>query len=422
MQRSRGDYTSICSSPYWIALAALLIRVAWIFIAHTYRFKIDAGNFGFGFEMGRIGNSLALGHGFSSPFDGNTGSTAWEPPVYPFLIAGVFKLLGVYSRASAIALLSLSSLFSALTCIPTYLIARRCFDRRIACWSAWAWAVLPPIIFWCTRWVWETSLTALILAALFWLTLFLQEAGNPGPWLGWGVLWGVAALTNPSLLAFLPASGLWVWNRRAKMAKRSLAGVAASAMIFLACIAPWIARNQRAMGSLIFIRSNFGAELRYGNGPGATGVWMGDLHPSKSPEQLQRYRELGELNYVAECKREAMDFIRQDYGRFVRLDIKRFVYFWAGLPHPDKTLTQSLLKNAWAFGTSLLAFWGLWKAFRNGTPAASLFLWLIVFFPAIYCITFPSPRYRHPIEPELAILVVYALAKSPPADREFSRN
>ena len=106
----------IRTSPYLIAAVALLLRVGWIVIGHTYRFKTTDNNFGFGWEMGSIGASLASGHGFSNPFGAVTGPTAWEPPLYPYVIAGVFQVFGIYSRASAFVLLALNSVFSALTC------------------------------------------------------------------------------------------------------------------------------------------------------------------------------------------------------------------------------------------------------------------------------------------------------------------
>ena len=56
--------------------------------------------------MGRIGAAIASGHGFSNPFGAATGPTAWEPPLYPYLIAGVFHVFGIYSRTSAFVLLS----------------------------------------------------------------------------------------------------------------------------------------------------------------------------------------------------------------------------------------------------------------------------------------------------------------------------
>ena len=55
------------------------------------------------------------------------------------------------------------------------------------------------------------------------------------------------------------------------------------------------------------------------------------LHPSQNVVELRRYEQLGELAYVAERKREAMEFIRADYGRFAWISIKRFIYYWGGL-------------------------------------------------------------------------------------------
>ncbi len=93
--------------------------------------------------MGRIGAAIASGQGFSNPFGSQTGPTAWESPLYPYLIAGVFRIFGIYSRSSAFVLLSMNSLFSALTCIPIFLIARRIFSEKVAVGAAWTWALLP---------------------------------------------------------------------------------------------------------------------------------------------------------------------------------------------------------------------------------------------------------------------------------------
>ncbi len=399
------------TSFFWMIVIALALRLGYILVAHTYKFKTVEDNFDFGWEMGRIGRALAQGEGFSNPFLGITGPTAWEPPLYPFLIAGVFKVFGIYSRASALVLLSINSLLSALTCLPIFLIGKRCFNEKVAVWTAWTWALLPSVIFWCTRWVWETSLAALLLAVLFWLTLVMEDADDVKPWLGFGLLWGVAALTNPSLLSFLPASGLWAWWRRARQGRRSLSRVVLAAVMFVACVAPWLVRNDRTFGQSIFIRSNFGAELRLGNGPGANGLWMEYLHPTKNVVQMQRYREMGEMAYVAERKREAMAFIREDYGRFAGLCVKRFVFYWGGLPHSPDASRLAPVANSLYLASSLLALWGLGRAIRKRRPGAWLFFWLVLCYPLVYYVVFPHPRYRHPIEPELGILMVYVISE-----------
>jgi 4-amino-4-deoxy-L-arabinose transferase-like glycosyltransferase len=402
------------TSFFWMIIIALILRLGVIIVGHTYKLKTLDDNFSFGFEMGRIGRSLAEGHGFSSPFSGETGPTAWEPPLYPFLIAGTFNVFGVYTRASAFALLSINSLFSALTCIPIFLIARRCFSERVAVWSVWTWALLPNVIFWCTRWVWETSLAAFLLAMIFFLTLVMEEREGIRPWIYCGLLWGGSALINTSLLSFLPASALWIWYRRAKLGRRSVAGIGLASVVFVACLVPWLIRNERVFERFVFVRSNFGAELRLGNGPGADGTWMDAVHPTKNVVQLQLYRQMGELAYVAERKRQAVSYIREDYGRFARLCLRRFLYYWDGLPAPTGSGLVGVLKNSLFLASTVLALWGLARAIRQRRPGAWLFFWLIVCYPMVYYVTFPHPRYRHPIEPELGILILYVISEAKP--------
>jgi len=197
-------WAHIRTSQFWMVAIALFLRVGWIIAGHTYKFKSADNNFGFGWEMGRIAAAIASGHGFSNPFGVPTGPTAWEPPLYPYLIAGVFQIFGIYSRGSAFVLLTINSIFSSLTSIPIFLIARRIFSEKVAVGSAWTWILLPYVMFWCTRWVWETSLSALLIAVILWLALTLEDRDGVTPWVCFGLLWGIAALNSTALLAFLP--------------------------------------------------------------------------------------------------------------------------------------------------------------------------------------------------------------------------
>src|ERR1700748_2548316 len=130
--------------------ASFLVRVPYLTIAHTYRIRPFPDHFEYGWEMGRIARALATGHGYADPFLGHTGPTAWVAPLYPLLMASVFRLAGIYSLTSAWNLLTLTSLFSALTVFPIAAIARRSFaasgsDRAagIGRWSVWLWALYP---------------------------------------------------------------------------------------------------------------------------------------------------------------------------------------------------------------------------------------------------------------------------------------
>ena len=407
-----NTWAHIRTSGFWMVAIALFLRVGWIIVGHTYKFKSLEQNFGFGWEMGRIGAAIASGHGFSNPFNAPTGPTAWEPPLYPCLIAGVFHIFGIYSRSSALVLLTINSIFSALTCIPIFLIARRIFSEKVAVGSAWTWALLPYVMYWCTRWVWETSLSALLLAVIFWLTLTMEDRDGLKPWLWFGLLWGIAALNSTVLLAFLPAAGIWAWYHRARRHKPSLAGVVLASVVFVACITPWTVRNYRTFGKFIFIRDNFGAELRLGNGNGADGTWMLYLHPTQDLYGMRQYTAMGELAYIAMRKRQALDFIKADYGRFAVLCLKRFIYYWNGPPKVSQIWWLMELRNSLFLASSVLMFWGLGRALRQHKPGAWLLFWLILLYPAVYYVVFPTPRYRHPIEPELTILGVYLLTEA----------
>jgi 4-amino-4-deoxy-L-arabinose transferase-like glycosyltransferase len=417
-----ATWTRIRASLPWVVGIAFALRLCWIVIGHTYRFKTTDNNFSFGWEMGRIAASIASGHGFSNPFGPQTGPTAWEPPLYPYLVAGVFHLFGTYSTAAAFVLLSVNSLFSALTCIPIFLIARRIFSEKVAVGSAWAWALLPNVMFWCTRAIWETSLAALLMATIFWLTLTLEDRDGLLPWLQFGLLWGLAALSSTSLLSFLPASGMWAWYSRAKRGKRSLYGVVLATIVFCACVSPWQVRNYRTFGEFIFIRDNFGAELRLGNGRGADGTWMEYLHPTQDVYAMRQYQEMGELAYIKMRKQQALEYVRADYPRFFGLCAKRFVYFWAGPPKATRPPWLNELKNSLFLASSVLSFWGLIRALRLRKSGAWLLFWLVALYPAIYYMVFPTQRYRVPIEPILAILCVFIITEAQSRTKAYSPN
>ena len=269
------------ASPAWMVLVAFAVRVLWIALAHTYRFRTNEANFGFGWEIGRLAYSLANGHGFSSPFGGDTGPSAWTPPLYPWILSLAFRMFGSYSHAAAFAMLVFNSVFAALTSWTVYRIARRLFSETVAVWSGWIWALYPDTIFWSVKWIWETSLSAFLLSLLFMLTVEMEGDERSSSWLGYGLLWGVAALTNPSALSFLPFAGCWLVYQLHRRGKRFRSAGCAERRRLLDDIMPWLVRNYEVFGRFVFVRDNFGNELRIGNNPLAEGLYVLAYHPSQ---------------------------------------------------------------------------------------------------------------------------------------------
>ena len=130
------------------ALAARLAIIPFVYRDWLDPFVVEHWAFG------RVARSLVAGHGFGNAF-ADTGPTALLPPVYAYLLAGVFRLLGTYTPASIVAALALNSLFSALTCIPVFLLARRYLNGRAAKWAGWGWAFSPYGIYYGADWAWS---------------------------------------------------------------------------------------------------------------------------------------------------------------------------------------------------------------------------------------------------------------------------
>jgi 4-amino-4-deoxy-L-arabinose transferase-like glycosyltransferase len=221
-------------APWSVFWAAFAVRVVYLTLAHTYRIRPYDDHMLFGEEMGRIARALATGFGFSDPFRGHTGPTAWVGPLFPLLLAGVFKVFGVFTGASAWAILTLNSLFSALTARAIWEIAARCFNRNVAVWSAWFWALYPAAMQYAVRWIWDAALTTFLFSWVLVWALRIRSGSTPGRWALFGLLWGLTGLSNPALLIFLPVCGIWAlwgipWRRAAS-------GTLLAALLFLACL------------------------------------------------------------------------------------------------------------------------------------------------------------------------------------------
>jgi hypothetical protein len=227
-----------------------------------------------------------------------------------------------------------------------------------------------------------------------------------------GALYGVGALANPTMLAFLPFSGLWIWRRRYRRGQPSLGGVALSSLVFFLVLTPWIVRNYEVFGRFVFLRDDFGLQIRLGNGPSADGMLMAYLQPNLNKLELEKFQHMGELAYAESCKRMTFDWIRAHPARFAVISLKRFFYYWNGVPRPTSSLAPVDFRTSAFLATSVLALWGLGRALRQKRPGAWLFAGLVLTYPTVYYFVFPHARYRHPIEPELVILIVFLLLEA----------
>jgi len=404
----RGEKESALTHKIWfIVLVALLLRLAVITIGHTYRITPRRDHFQFGWEMGRIARSIATGQGFSSPTDLDTGPTAWAPPVYPYILAGVFKIFGVYSAASAWVILAFNSTFASLTCWTLYRIAEKMHGPGLARATAWTWAVFPYVIYWPVRVVWETSLTAFLLSLALLMTLRIAEKPTRGGWARFGLLWGVIAMTNPAVLSIMPFCLLWLWFRLQRSSV--VAGITLCVFITAITMAPWLVRNYHVFGRFIFVRDNLPLEMYEANNDQSEGLWTRNEHPGNDPEAMRRFQQLGELAFMQEKRDQVHDFIREHPGKFAWFTLERAVYFWIAPPQATIVAGYDLMisRHTNFLLAAVFAFAGLWLSIRNRVCGTFLLACFLIIYPLPYYLVNPFPRYKHPIEPEMTLLIVY---------------
>ena len=392
-----------------MVLVGLAVRVLYMVIARSYAVVVLGSN-GSVNELERIAYSLATGSGFSAPYVVDTGPSAWAAPIYPWLISLAFRAFGTYSYASGAAMLLFNSICAALTCWTVYRIAHRVFNETVAVWSGWVWAFLPYSIRWSVAWISETTAAAFLLSLLFMLTLEMEDNDHLLWWSGYGLLWGIAALTNTSVLSLLPFSGCWLIYQLHRRGKHIVVPVLLSAVVFWLTLAPWLVRNYSVFGEPVFIRDNFGNELRAGNNPLAEGWTVPNYHAGYNPSLLKLFQQMGEPAINAQQAQEAKAWIAQNPKRFLVLCVRRFYYFWAGVPITWSGVRRTGLsqaRNLIFLASSVLGIGGLILVIKRRVHGAFLFATLVISYPVVYYITASTTRYRHPIDPGLTVLGVF---------------
>jgi 4-amino-4-deoxy-L-arabinose transferase-like glycosyltransferase len=389
----------------WVILLAFALRMLVMFAASTYRVvQDDTDHFEFGWEMGRVARSLVEGQGFSSPLPSPTGPTAIVGPVYPLLLAGIFKVFGVYSTASSVAARILQSVVSSVTCLFLYFCGRDTAGERAGKLAALAWAVFPLNVFFSVARVWETTFTALLVAALFWFMLSSRDSLSYLRWAAVGALLGIAALISTSLVVLVVPFGI---SALVRSRMRVLLPAMVGAFTCLVVVSPWIIRNHSQFGKFM-LRSNFPLEFRVGNNELSYGQKIESFHPSNTPSLNQHWTEVGESRFMEEDRASNAKFLSEHFGEFSFSTVNRIVNYWTGAWLKPITGFPNEWPMICATSTlSLFGFLGLWQMFSKGNCAASMYAGCLFIYPVVYYITTSQPRFYHAMTPLVILLGSY---------------
>jgi 4-amino-4-deoxy-L-arabinose transferase-like glycosyltransferase len=403
----------LASSVWLVAFVALLLRLAYLaYMAHLIPAVVLAA-VPFQNEVGNVASALAQGHGFCCLFRQPTGPTAWLSPVYPLIVAAIFKIFGIFTLRSFYAAVSLNCLFSAAATVPLFYAAKRFASPRTATVAGWIWAIFPAGIILPFEWIWDTSLSVLLAAALLWSTLPLKDRSRQRDFALYGLLWGLALLTNPALGALLPFLIGWVlYQHRANRSQELRLGLLTCAVLVLTCL-PWTIRNYVQFHRFIPLRSNFPYEFWSGNNE-IFDENSREVNRITRYEQVHLYAEQGENEFLNDKLHRALHFVRAHPALYAQLFVRRIIATWFGTESPwqdfadsDSKLVRFLL--AW----NALALLGMIAGLMRLYLLRREYFFPIASFPVIFPLTFyiahTTLRHRHPCDPVVALLMAAAI-------------
>ena len=298
-----------------------------------------------------------------------------------------------------------------LMCVLGALLVPVCFllGRTLAGGRAGLVCALGAMVF--PNWAWYsgdllTDLLSATTTALFALALVDGWRRNSLPRFALaGFIGGAGVLFRSTGLALLPGIVLWVFlvvpGRRRRFAASALVCAGLACML-----APWAIRNTMVQGEFVPISTQGGIELYIANNPRATGILTHDfrLFRDELSKVYPRDRFSNEAQRSKRYQGDAVAFIRENPGRFLRLCAVRLGQFWK-LYSPRVPLWQSLL----TIGSLGLALpFAVLHVVRCGwrRGATMLFVILIASQSAVHAIFTSVIRYRMPIEPFILALAV----------------
>ena len=266
-------------------------------------------------QEGRYYNTADIVGVDGQPTGAQVELLALRAPGLSFLLAGWFAVFG--SGAWAIAGLNL--VIYAAGALVLALAARRLIGPSSVAPVLLIFAIWPKHIGYTGLPL--TEGLSLLLLTLCVLLFDLALAGSRRSLACAGLAYGAAALVRPSLV-LVPA----VWAGMAWVASgsrmRQILSIAAAALIGLAVIAPWTARNMHVLGHPVLISTNGGDVLYRANNPLATGNWTpaGERNLGALIQDEVRWNETGSV--------WAWEWIRSNPVEFAKLAIRKLGFLW----------------------------------------------------------------------------------------------
>lgn len=392
------------SPVFYIIIAALVIRLVYLLAAFP-----DAGQ-----ESALSIDELYHYNWASAIADGDvlTNAPYFRAPLYPFFLALLIKI----SSSSLLFIRLFHLLLGLVTIWLTFRIGSILFSRLTGIIAAALFAFYPIITYFDSQLLLDSLFTLLAISSLYCL---IDSEEKPATYLLAGLFFGLAAITRPTILVFLPIIIFILWRRYSRDGKVSLRGLIGFILILILCIAPVTIINYATSGQLTLISYQGGVNFYIGNNPEADGLYS--EFPGYGADwtiddvDYQTHVEAGEpLRYSAQSwfwMTKGFRFISNHPIHFMELFGKKLFFFFSG-----NEISNNRRLDISVFSNIMLKFLPVrfWLILSLAVFALCLpetqkkNIWSLALIILIYALTisffFIAARFRLPIIPLLAIL------------------
>ncbi|MGH7596767.1 MAG: ArnT family glycosyltransferase [bacterium] len=325
--------------------------------------------------------------------------SAYVAPVYPFFLAGVFRIFG--ENFFVVKLIQV--VLGGATPLLVYLLALR-FMRPAAALLAALIVALHPELVGVTGFIYTETLFVFLLTATLLLTAYAIHSAKPAHFLIAGALLGLTTLCRGTTL-YLPffilavmvfSSQRWTWLRRWAIFMAGMAVV----------MAPWTLRNYHHFRVFLPVATGSGDVFWTGNYLEFDGEYRYE------ETQVKLLQVAGDVDLVTRDRKLMADAKQRIFSEplpHVWLFVRKIWRYWLRI-YEDVPSGEARQRNWLVFGTLAaihyallpLSFAGLCRCnWRD--DGVKLLLAFVVYYTLVHAATLAVARYRIPLLPLLSL-------------------
>ncbi len=327
----------------------------------------------------------------------------FRAPGYPSVLAGLFWCAGV--DVPVIWARGVGAGLGTLAVVGVMWLGSMMFDGRTGVVAGSLAAIYPGAIGMSIFVLAEALFCPLMVLHLVCWAGATRQVSQRGQAM-WGIVAGVAGglaiLTRPSWLLFLPFAWGLVLLFGTDRRRHAWIGLCMAGAICVTMF-PWWVRNYRAVGQFVPTTLQVGASLYDGLNPVATGASNMDF--SKSFYQAQKADDAAcgrtwdafEVRLDRRMRDAAIVWAKAHPGEVVRLMGSKFLRMWNLWPNATEFRSpwMQLIVAAGFVPLLVLGIAGAWRWGRRGWPYV-LCLLPAVYFTCLHMVFVSSLRYRQP--------------------------